>query len=164
LPATYTVNGAAVDNNNQVLISSAVDNSNIYTVDMKSLVATPIKSAGAWRVSDLATSNLLATRKPAPFVRILKTIELSDNGRIQVFPNPVTDNRFTVQFNLPDGAYTVQVKDIMGRVVSRTKTNITGEGQTENFQLPALSGKGVYLVKVVDHNNKTVLTKKILVQ
>lgn len=164
LPATYTINGAAVDNNNQVLISSAVDNSNIYTVDMKSLAATPVKSTGAWRVSDLATSNLLATRKTAPFTRILKTIELKDDGRIQVFPNPVTDNRFTVQFNLPEGAYTVQVKDIMGRVVSLTKTNIIGEGQTENFQLPALTGKGVYLVKVVDHNNKTVLTKKILVQ
>jgi hypothetical protein len=164
LPATFTVNGAAVDNNNQVLISSAVDNSNIYTVDIKSLTATPLKSAGTWKASDLATSNLLATRPPAPFVRVLKTIELNDDGRIQVFPNPVTDNQFTVLFNLPDGNYTVQVKDVLGRLVSRTKTNVRGEGQTEKFQLPALSGKGVYLVKVIDQDNKTVLTKKILVQ
>lgn len=164
LPATYTINGAAVDNSNQVLISSAVDNSNIYTVDMKSLAATPVKSAGAWRVSDLATSNLLATRKPAPFVRLLKTIELNDDGRIQVYPNPVTDNHFTVQFNLTEGNYTVQVKDVLGRLVSQTKTNIKGEGQTENFHLSSLSGRGVYLVKIIDQNNKTVLTKKILVQ
>lgn len=164
LPATYTINGAAVNNNNQVLVSSAVDNSNIYTVDIKTLAATPVKSAGTWRASDLATSNLLATRKTSPIVRILKAIQSNDDGRIQVYPNPVTENRFTVQFNLPEGKYTVQLNDVMGRLVSRTKTNIIGEGQTENFQLPALSGKGVYLVKVIDHNNKTVLIKKILVQ
>lgn len=164
LPATYTINGAAVNNNNQVLVSSAVDNSNIYTVDIKTLAATPVKSAGTWRASDLATSNLLATRKTSPIVRILKAIQSNDDGRIQVYPNPVTENRFTVQFNLPEGKYTVQLNDVMGRLVSRTKTNITGEGQTENFQLPALSGKGVYLVKVIDQNNKTVLIKKILVQ
>lgn len=163
LPATYTVNGSAVDNKNQVLISSAVDNSSIYTVDIKTLAATPIKSAGAWRTADLATSNLLATRKQMPFVRLLKAIEETDDGRVQLYPNPVTNNKFTVQFNLAEGNYTVQVKDVLGQLVSRTKTNIKGEGQTENFQLPALSGKGFYLVTIIDQNNKTVFTKKILV-
>ena len=38
---SYTINGSAVDNKNQVLISSAVDNSNIYTVDIKTLAASP---------------------------------------------------------------------------------------------------------------------------
>jgi len=164
LPATYTINGSAVDNQNQVLISSAVDNSNIYTVDIKTLAATPVQSAGAWRTADLATSNLLATRRPFPFVRLLKAIEETDDGRIQLFPNPVTNNRFTVQFNLAEGNYTVQIKDVLGRQVSRIKTNIKGEGQTETFQLPSLAGKGVYLVKITDHNNKTVFTRKILVQ
>ena len=164
LPATYTINGSAVDNKNQVLISSAVDNSSIYTVDIKTLAATPVKSTGGWRTADLATSNLLATRKPFPFVRLLKAIEETEDGRIQLFPNPVTNNQFTVQFNLAEGNYTVQIKDVLGRLVSRTKTNIKGEGQTENFQLTALSGKGVYLVKITDQNNKTVFTRKILVQ
>lgn len=164
IPATYTINGSAVDNKNQVLISSAVDNSSIYTVDIKTLAASPVKSAGAWRTADLATSNLLATRKAMPFVRLLKAIEVPDDGRVQLFPNPVTNNQFTVQFNIAEGNYTVQVKDVLGRQISRTKTNIKGEGQTENFQLPALSGKGFYLVTIIDQNNKTVFTRKILVQ
>lgn len=163
LPATYTINGSAVDNKNQVLISSAVDNSSIYTVDIKTLTATPVKSTGAWRTADLATSNLLATRKQMPFVRLIKAIEETGDGRVQLFPNPVTNNQFTVQFNLAEGNYTVQIKDVLGRQVSRIKTNIKGEGQTENFQLPALSGKGFYLVTIIDQNNKTVFTKKILV-
>ncbi len=164
IPATYTINGSAVDNKNQVLISSAVDNSSIYTVDIKTLNATPVKSAGAWRTADLATSNLLATRKSFPFVRLIKTIEASDDGRVQLFPNPVTNNQFTIQFNIAEGNYTVQVKDVLGRQIARTKTNIKGEGQTENFQLPALSGKGFYLVTITDQNNKTIFTKKVLVQ
>ena len=164
LPATFTINGSAVDDNNQILISSAVDNSSIYKVDIKTLAATAVKSTGGWRTADLATSNLLATRKHTPFVRLLKAIEGTDDGRIQLFPNPVTNNQFTVQFNLPEGNYTVQVKDILGRQVSTTKTNIIGEGQTENFQINALSGRGVYLVKIIDQNNKTVFIRKILVQ
>jgi len=164
LPATYTVNGAAVDNNNQVLISSAVDNSNIYTVDIKTLIATPLKSTGGWRTADLATSNLLATRKSIPFVRLLNAIEEKEDSRIQLFPNPVTNNQFTVQFNLPEGNYTVQIKDVLGRQLSRVKTNIKGEGQTETFPISPLSGRGVYLVKITDQNNKTVFTRKILVQ
>ena len=164
LPATYTINGSAVDNNNQILVSSAVDNSSIYTVDIKTLAATPVKATGGWRTADLATSNLLATRKPFPFARILKAIEETEDGRIQLFPNPVTNNQFTVQFNLPEGNYTVQIKDVLGRQVSRTKTNIKGQGQTESFQLSPLSGRGVYLVNIIDQSNKTVFTRKILVQ
>jgi Secretion system C-terminal sorting domain len=164
LPATYTINGSAVDDNNQILISSAVDNSSIYTVDIKTLAATPVKATGGWRTADLATSNLLATRKPFPFARLLNAIEETEDGRIQLFPNPVTNNQFTVQFNLAEGNYTVQIKDVLGRQVARTKTSIKGQGQTETFQLQALSGKGVYLVKITDQNNKTVFTRKILVQ
>jgi hypothetical protein len=164
LPASYTINGAAVDNKNQVLISSAADNSSIYTVDMKTLASTSVKSSGAWKTADLATSNILAVRKQAELIRLIKGFEDIDDGRIQIYPNPVTNNQFTVQFSLPKGNYTLQIKDVLGRQVSKSSTNITGDGQTENYRLPAVTGKGVYLIKILDHNNRTVLSKKILVQ
>ena len=66
--------------------------------------------------------------------------------------------------DLPVGNYTVQIKDVLGRQVSKIATNIKGDGQTQNFRLPAITGKGVYLVKILDHSNRTVLSKKILVQ
>ena len=164
LPATYTINGAAVDNKNQVLISSAADNSSIYTVDMKTLVSTAVKSSGAWKTADLATSNILAVRKQADLIRLIKGFENIDDGRIQIYPNPVTNNQFTMQFNLPLGNYTIQIKDVLGRQVSKSSTNITGDGQTETYKLPGITGKGVYLIKILDHNNRTVSSKKILVQ
>jgi hypothetical protein len=163
LPPTYTINGAAVDNNNQVLITSAVDNSNIYTVDIKTLKAAVMPSSGLWKTSDLANSNLLATRKPSSIISLLKNLEEVEDGRVQLFPNPVINNKFTLQFYLTDGNYKVEVKDVLGRQVTQSLTNISGKGQLKTLSLPASASKGFYLVKVIDQNNNAVYSKKILV-
>jgi hypothetical protein len=163
LPAGFTINGAAVDNNNQVLITSAVDNTNIFSVDSRTWMASPAKSLGGWRTADLANSNLLMTRKAPPFVRLLGTIDEVDDGKIQLFPNPVTNNQFTVQFNLSEGNYRVEVKDALGRQVTQSQAFISGKGQTKTLNLPAASTKGFYLVKIIDQDNKTVYSKKVLV-
>lgn len=162
LPATYTINGAAVDDNNQILVTSAMDDKNLFVVDSKTWAAAPAKSIGGWRTADLANSNLLQTRKPA-FVPLLKNKDDIDDGRIQLYPNPVTNNQFTVQFDLADGNYTVEVKDVLGRQVTRTTANVKGKGQTKTLNLPPTSTKGFYLIKIIDQNNKTVYSKKLLV-
>jgi hypothetical protein len=162
LPATYTVNGAAVDDNNQILITSAMDDKNLFAVDSKTWIATQAKSKGGWRTADLANSNLLQTRRPS-FVPLLKNNEEIDDGRIQLYPNPVTNNQFTVQFDLADGNYTVEVKDVLGRQVTRTTANIQSKGQTKTLNLPPTSTKGFYLIKIIDQHNKTVYSKKLLV-
>lgn len=163
LPAAYTINGAAVDDNNQILVSSAVNHNSLYTIDSKTWAATPTKVNGGWRTSDLATSNLLSTRKVQPPIDLLKNINEKDDGRVQLYPNPVTNNQFNLQFNLPEGNYTTQIKDVMGRQVFQTTTNVMGKGQTKTLNLPPASSKGFYLVKVIDQNNKTVYLKKVLV-
>ena len=163
LPSTFTINGAAVDNDNRILITSAVDNSSLYTVDSKTWTATTAKSTGGWRTSDLANSNLLSTRKPSPLIGLLKTADETGDSRIQLFPNPVINDQFTIQFNLSEGNYTIQVKDVLGRQVAQATTNIKGKGQTKTLNLPAASSKGFYLVKIIDQNNKTVYSRKILV-
>jgi hypothetical protein len=55
------------------------------------------------------------------------------------------------------------VKDVLGRQVTQTLTNISGKGQLKTLSLPASASKGFYLVKVIDQNNKAVYSKKILV-
>jgi hypothetical protein len=66
LPANFTINGAAVNDNNQLIVSSAVEASSYFVVDTKSWNAVPFKIAGpVWHSSDLANSNLLNTKKPA---------------------------------------------------------------------------------------------------
>ena len=170
LPNGFTVNGAAVTNDNKVLVSSAMLASSYFTVDMKSLSATPYTIAGTvWQSSDLANGNLLNTGTQAKG----NTVELisrntepnSGDGKIDIFPNPVTNNQFAIQFNeLEVGQYTIQVTDVMGRQVLQQIVSVAGEKQTQTVRLNASSSKGVYLVKVTDHANRSVYNTKIVVQ
>jgi len=170
LPNGFTVNGAAVTNDNKVLVSSAMLASSYFTVDMKSLSATPYTIAGTvWQSSDLANGNLLNTGTQAKG----NTVELisrntepnSGDGKIAIYPNPVTNNQFAIQFNeLEAGQYTIQVTDVMGRQVLQQIVSVAGEKQTQTVRLNASSSKGVYLVKVTDHANRSVYNTKIVVQ
>jgi len=170
LPNGFTVNGAAVTNDNKVLVSSAMLASSYFTVDMKSLSATPYTIAGTvWQSSDLANGNLLNTGTQAKG----NTVELisrntepnSGDGKIAIYPNPVTNNQFAIQFNeLEAGQYTIQVTDVMGRQVLQQIVSVAGEKQIQTVRLNASSSKGVYLVKVTDHANRSVYNTKIVVQ
>lgn len=170
LPSGFTVNGAAVTNDNKVLVSSAMLASSYYTVEMKSLSAAPYAIAGTvWQSSDLANGNLLNTGTQAKG----NTLELisrntepnSGDGKIAIYPNPVTNNQFAIQFNeLEAGQYTIQVTDVMGRQVLQQIVSVAGEKQIQTVRLNASSSKGVYLVKVTDHANRSVYNTKIVVQ
>lgn len=170
LPNGFTVNGAAVTNDNKVLVSSAMLASSYFTVDMKSLSATPYTIAGTvWQSSDLANGNLLntGTQSKGNTVELISrnTEPNSGDGKIAIFPNPVTNNQFAIQFNeLEVGQYTIQVTDVMGRQVLQQIVSVAGEKQTQTVRLNASSSKGVYLVKVTDHANRSVYNTKIVVQ
>lgn len=170
LPNGFTVNGAAVTNDNKVLVSSAMLASSYFTVDMKSLSATPYTITGTvWQSSDLANGNLLntGTRAKGNTVELISrnTEPNSGDGKIAIYPNPVTNNQFAIQFNeLEAGQYTIQVTDVMGRQVLQQIFSVAGEKQTQTVRLNASSSKGVYLVKVTDHANRSVYNTKIVVQ
>ncbi len=167
LPANFTTNGAAVDNNNRILITSAVDASSLYTVDHKTLAATAIVSTAVpWHTADLANSNILETRKSTGPPELIASRVAPVNEKIQLYPNPVTTNQFNVQFSQADaGNYTVQVTDARGQQVAQKQVTVSGKGQTvANINIPAPAAKGIYVVKVNDPNSKTVYSNKIVVQ
>lgn len=164
LPGNYTINGAAVNENNQIVIVSAVQNNALYSVDHRNWTATIINSPAGWRSSDLANSNLLATKKFVPVPDLISSINENEDTRISLYPNPTADKQFTIQFNQPQGNYTVLVTDVVGRQSIKSVANVQGKGQTQSIQLPADTKAGVYLVKVVDQNSQTIFSKKLLVQ
>lgn len=170
LPNGFTVNGAAVNDDNKIIVASAVQGGSLFAVDAKTLVATPYNIAGTvWQSSDLANSNLLVSgTKPKS-----STIELtsrnnipnSGDGKINIFPNPVTENKFSIQFNqLEAGKYTVQVTDVAGRQVTQQIVTVTGDNQAQTIQLNPAVTKGIYLVKVTDQSSKAVYSTKVVVQ
>ena len=167
VPANFTTNGVAVDENNKILISSAVDASFLYTVDPKTLVATAVKTGVIpWHTADLANSNILRSRNPMSAPELITNTAAVLNDKIQLYPNPVTTNQFNIQFNgTGSGTYMVQVTDARGQQVAQKIVSVNGKGQTiAGINLPAPFAKGIYIVKVNDANSKTVFSNKIVVQ
>lgn len=165
LPGNFTANGAVVDAEGSLLVSSAVTDNSYYVVDTKSWKASPYAApAGVYRSSDLANSNYLASSKTSTIESIARLQPALSNA-IQVFPNPATGNRFNLQFNnIPAGDYVVELTDVSGRTVVRRQVTINNEYQIQKIQLAATNAKGMYLVKVSDRKNKSVFEQKVLVQ
>lgn len=168
LPNGFTVNAAAVTDDNKIMLGSALLATSFFTVDHKSLVATPYTISGTvWQTSDMANSNLLATanRPKATTIDLMARNEIPGDGKVSIFPNPVTNNQFAVQFNeLEAGPYTIQVTDVMGRNISQQIVNLGGDKQIQSIKVDPGAARGFYLVKIVDQNKKSIFSTKILVQ
>jgi hypothetical protein len=166
LPATFTTNGAAVDGDGNLLVSSAVDAAAWYVVNPTSWAASIYSTGGAFRASDLANSNFLQTgNRPKSTIETLTRPVSNYSNLIKVFPNPVVSDQFSMQFDkVPAGDYTMELTDVMGRVVARKNIVVKTETQVELISLKASNAKGVYLVRLADSNMKGVFEQKILVQ
>ncbi len=165
LPEDFTVNGAVVAADGSLLVSSAVDGSSYFSINPVNWQAAPYKLATAvYRSSDLANGNYLSVTAPKPAIETLTQKAVVSNA-VQIYPNPVTANHFTVQFSkLPAGDYTVDVTDVSGKSLVQKRVVLTSVQQTQNITLPAASAKGVYLVKVTDRSKKAVFEQKVVVQ
>jgi len=169
LPANFTVNAAAVTPENNVLVGSATLSGSYFTVNMKSLTATSFTvEGGALQSSDMANGNLLVSGN-APKVTDLALLRskpvILDESKMSIYPNPVTDNQFVIQFGqIEPGTYTVQVTDVTGRQVVQQVVSINGMNQSQLIKLNSTSSKSVYLVKVLNAANKSVYSTKVIVQ
>jgi hypothetical protein len=170
LPNGFTVNGAVVNENNQVVVGSAIESPSLFVVDSKTWAATPLKINGTvFHTSDLANSNLLASGNKSKTNNIDLISKNSPvqtgNNKINIFPNPVTNSQFTIQFSdIAAGSYTIYVTDATGRQISQQAVSIANDNQSQVVKLPASAAGGVYLVKVSDSNSKSVFSTKIVVQ
>lgn len=167
LPVNFTVNGAAVDGDGNLLVSSAMDSKSYFVVNPKDWTAAAYAGApSVFRSSDLANSNYLSTSKTRTTeIATLTRPEEKFSKLIAVYPNPVTANRVSVQFNkVPQGDYTVELTDALGRSVTARKITINNEVQVQPFTLSEGASKGVYLVKVFDVSKQSVFTQKVIVQ
>lgn len=170
LPQDFTTNGAVVTSEGKVLVSSAVNGNAYFLVDPKDWTATQYASkAGIFRSSDLANSNFLQTKPKNTTQSEIVTRKAPDNiiaaSKIQIYPNPVTNNQFTLQFGrITAGNYNVEMTNVMGQVVMQRTVNVQAEDQVENIPIKSTVARGVYLVKVVGADKISVLSQKLVVQ
>ena len=169
LPANFSTNGAAVDNDGNVVVASANTFAGYYKFSLKDFVATPIEGSDmVYNASDLANGNLLyqkevdAARTFADFKPVVPVL----TNEAHIYPNPVTNNEFKIYFEGQQaGKYNVVITDLSGKPVKNDVVNIVNsKTQVETVTLSRSFAKGMYMVKVTDANNKFIFTERIVVQ
>jgi hypothetical protein len=163
IPPDFTINGAAVDANNNITISSAVKADQYYHFNLSTFEATPVNKSdpNVYNASDLSSANLLyedyATKKDL-------MPEVKANPQISVYPNPVTYGNFNILFsNITNGDYLIELLDISGSRIFTRIINATS-GKTEKIYLPANINSGEFILRVISMKEKNkIYTDKIIV-
>lgn len=168
LPQDFTTNGAVVTPEGKILVSSALNGNAYFLVEPKNWSATEYKATGGiFRSSDLANSNFLQTRPrlTSPDFISRKIPENPVPEKISIYPNPVSNYQFTIQFGkIVPGNYNMELTDVMGRLVIQRGINIVAEDQVETISIKSTTARGIYLVKLTDANKKAIHAQKIVVQ
>jgi outer membrane protein assembly factor BamB len=163
IPADFTINGAAVDADNNIVISSAVKTNEYYRFDLSSFEAIPVSKSetNVYNASDLSSANLLnesnATKKDL-------MPEGKVNMQISAYPNPVINGSFSISFNkIPNSNYLIELIDVRGSRIFN-KTLNAASGQREKIYLPANINSGTFILRVINMKEKNkIYTDKILV-
>lgn len=165
LPATFSVNGAAVDREGNVIVSCANTVEGFYKVNMKDLSAVKLPTTGEiFTASDLASSYLL-NQSNTTMSATFRPVDVIGNSLITIYPNPVSDGRIKIAFeNKASGEYKIELSDLQGRVINYKKVYIKFGGQVENFKLSTKPLKGLYLINVTDVEKKSIFSDKLLIE
>jgi hypothetical protein len=163
LPANFTINGAAVDENGDIIVSSAILTDSYYKINIGTLAATagPKVVDQVWNASDLASGNIAYRGGPG---KTLISADVKGNDVISVYPNPVAAKFFNVAFEkITPGNYTIELTDVSGRKILNKVAAIEGI-QSQKITLPGSTAAGMYLVRVINADGKTIFNDKIVVQ
>ncbi len=170
LPNGYTTNAAAVNSDGEIIICSANKFDGYYKVKLADLAAVKLEgSETKYNASDLAGSNLLLQKEADEANKFSmadsKLPLLGTTSNSKVYPNPITTSSFQVLFDgKKEGIYTIMLTDLAGRTMLTKTVNISKGMQTETVEITTRPSKGMYMVKVMDQNKKTVITEKVMIQ
>jgi hypothetical protein len=168
LPAAFSTNGAAVDDDGNMVVSSANVFEGLYKVNMKDLSAEKVVSTeNPFNASDLANGNFLLQKEAdAERNSLAKSLlPLSTVSDAKIFPNPVTGSQFrvlTAGHNV--GRYTVIVTDLAGRTLQSKVVSLTKAPQTTTINFARQQPKGTYMVNILNENKQVTFTEKLVVE
>lgn len=170
LPAGYTTNAAAVNNDGEIVISSANKFDGYYKCKLADLVATKIEGSDVkYNASDLAGTNLLLQKEADAANKFSmadsRLAGLGDKPDTKVFPNPISGSTFSVVFDgRKEGKYTIILTDLAGRTLQTKVVTVAKAVQTESVNLSKKPAQGMYIIKVIDEARQTILTEKVMIQ
>jgi lipocalin len=167
LPANYTTNGAAVDADGDIVLSSANTFDGYYKFKITDFTAAKIEgSEKTYNASDLANGNLLFQKEADAKRNFASLPPISiPNTDTRISPNPVTANEFRILFDgYKAGKYTVVLSDLSGKAVMSREVNVFSKSQFVTVPVTNSLTNGMYLVRVTDEAGQPVFTERILMQ
>ena len=146
LPENYSLNGAAVNENGEVVVGSA-KGGDLYEVNINNLTAHAIYGGVQHQIYDLASKHFIGENKGE--------VSLVQND---IYPTKVTDGNINIQLepSLTKSLIKVEVFNTVGTKVVE-KTLNTGR-RMSLLGLP----QGVYIVNVLGEKGETLIAKKVL--
>ena len=161
LPGTYSTNGAAVDDNGDIVVNGSLGTMGYYKVKLADLSATLIDGSDkTYSISDLANGNLLLQSQLNTSAFSKKVVD----GSGHVYPNPTTNSTFNVSFDgLPLGNYLINITDLSGKSILTKSVAVGITGQVETITVTPKLAVGMYLIKVSSTDNQTSFTEKIVI-
>lgn len=164
LPNDYTVNGAAVNDNGAIILSSATLPGKVAIIaDPSSLKAEIKLNPGWYNASDLASGNLLFDKKDGVvFGEFERSTKVSGVG---VFPNPVSNGKIVVHFQEGmKGRHSLDLLDIAGGVKAHSMVDLNGREAQRTTLGTGNIAQGIYLLRVVNEQQRIVETIKVMVK
>jgi len=165
LPSNFTTSGAVVNKpEKKIVIVSALDSSDIYTVNLETLVARPFNAHSPYHPADLANGSVLKTKDHDHHDNWVMLSGNPGDSRVRLFPNPVTDKQFKIQFtDINAGTYTIEINDTKGKSVMLKSVTIGGKDNLVTVALPGIISGGIYLIRI-STDNKALYSGKIVVE
>lgn len=165
LPPAFTTNGAVVDDEGNLVVSSATSDEGYYSVDMKTWKASKLTTGSTvYSTSDLANGNLAFNKESNLQNTPLFTRSESGKNSISIYPNPISNGLFRINFNMQEaGKYQVQLVDMIGTPVLSREVSVTHPGQSLTIELGKQVAQGTYLLKVLSGNTRILQADKIVI-
>jgi len=169
LPPGFTSNGAAVDDEGELIVSCAmpIPANAYYRIDMNNLTAMKLINSGAViNAADLANGNILGQKAKAKGLFFNTNEPQNPDGRgLGVYPNPAKGDFLNITLsNFARGAYELQIEDITGRALVNRSVNIVSEAQqVERVNINSITGQGLYVVRLSDRPGTMAYSRQFII-
>ncbi|HSK12490.1 MAG TPA: T9SS type A sorting domain-containing protein, partial [Phnomibacter sp.] len=163
LPGDFSINGAAVQEDGSVMLSSASKAGQLAFMANPEDLQAEIKTVPGWfNTSDLASGYMLNEKKTS--VVVGEFDRSSKASGVGVYPNPVTNGEIIVHFkDGMNGRYSLDLFDIGGGSKFQSSVHLNGQAQRVPLRTGTLA-QGIYLLRVLSPEDRQVETIKVMIR
>ena len=156
LPEKYTVNGAAVNLDGNVIVGNA-RGEGLYEINFKTLEAKGIAGDFKMPVYDLASPYFLNDNTASTTTNVYTGIE--------IYPTKVNQQFFNIKINNEKvkGNLKVELADYMGNKLMKQNINVVRNNSEFKIDLNKYNA-GIYIVNLSDSNGNTIYSTKIVIE